>query len=332
MTDINRILIVGFGSIGKKHLKSLRQIFPAAEIAIFRRNNSSFIPIGADYLFSNWSQVEGFSPDIALICTPASMHLDAVRILAPLGVHLFIEKPMTATLDQAIELVDLVANLPIRVMIGYNLRYSPSLIFFKQCMDRRLVGDALSIRCEVGQNISTWRPGTDLMESVSLLSEMGGGVLLELSHEIDYLHWIFGEIKLIGGLISRKKRLNFEVEDEANLIFEIKDNASNSRLCASVNLDFLRWDTTRYCLAICELGTLRWDGILGEVSLLEKDSKSWRTIYFSENDLEKSYLNQFIDFTSNLSCESTSLFGVIDGLKTLQTIDLVKTQCPVRVV
>jgi predicted dehydrogenase len=157
-------------------------------------------------------------------------------------------------------------------------------------------------------------------------------VLLELSHEIDYLHWIFGEIELIGGLISRKKRLNFEVEDEANLIFEIKDEASNSTTCASVNLDFLRWDSTRYCLAIGELGTLRWDGILGEVSLLEKNSKSWRTIYFSANDFEKSYLNQFIDFSSNLRNKNTSLYGVIDGLKTLKTIDSIKTLCPVIVI
>jgi predicted dehydrogenase len=332
LTSINKILIVGFGSIGKKHLKSLRLIFPDSEIAVFRRNDSSLIPAEADYLFTKWEQVSGFKPDIALICTPASKHIEAVRILAPLGVHLFIEKPMTASLDQAMELTEIVSNSSIHVMLGYHLRFSPSLIFYKKCIDERLVGDVLSVRCEVGQNISTWRPGTNPRESVSTLNEMGGGVLLELSHEIDYLRWIFGEMELIGGLVSRKKELNFEVEDEANLIFEIKDEASNSKLCASINLDFLRWDSSRYCFAIGGLGTLKWDGILGQVLLLEKDSNSWRIIFASKNDLEQSYLNQFMDFSKNLKEEKTSHIAVIEGLKTLKTIDLIKSSCPVKVI
>lgn len=310
----------------------LRGILPNAEIAILRRKKSSLISGDANHFFSKWSQVRIFKPDLAVICTPASIHLNAVRMLAPLGVHIFIEKPITASLTDAFELADLVSKFPIKVMVGYNLRFSPSLVFFRECINNKLIGKILSVRCEVGKNITTWRPDTDYKNSVSANPEMGGGVLLELSHEIDYLQWVFGEIQFVCGSLSRKQSLNINVEDEANLIFDIKSNASESRITVSLNMDFVRWDATRYCLAIGELGTLKWDAILGEVFLFDKDSKSWKSVYLSKNDLESSYRNQFIEFMNNLNIANSPSPSVVDGLKTLMLVDAIKNTCTLKIV
>ena len=79
-------------------------------------------------------------------------------------------------------------------MTAYNLRFLPSLQAYRERIQFGVIGKVLSVRCEIGQYLPSWRPGSDYRQAVSASRALGGGALLELSHEIDYLRWIFGEV------------------------------------------------------------------------------------------------------------------------------------------
>ena len=112
----------------------------------------------------------------------------------------------------------------------------------------------MSVRCEISHYLPSWRPECDYRQGVSGRGELSGGALLELSHEIDYLRWIFGEAVWVNATLSRQSRLEIDVEDTAHLVIGFAPDNGGRQLIASVNMDFIRHDNTRLCIAIGEKG------------------------------------------------------------------------------
>ena len=142
----------------------------------------------------------------------------------------------------------------------------------------------------MGQNLQTWRPGRDLNDTVSVSRAKGGGVLRELSHEFDYLSTLFGETVDGYALLEKTKYVNFDVEDTAMIILRFKHRDYN--LPVSLNMDFTRHDTSRYCHIIGDEATLKWDAVLGHVSLLHSTGRI-EEVYNNKSDLEMSYQNMW---------------------------------------
>ena len=117
----------------------------------------------------------------------------------------------------------------------YNLRYNRSLNFFKNSFQTGILGDLHSVRCEVGHYLPYWRTNTDYRKSVSAQKILGGGVLLELSHEIDYLIWIFGSISKVNAFLTRHSSLEIDVEDTAYLRLELSNTHQHNPS------QFLQW-------------------------------------------------------------------------------------------
>ena len=176
----------------------------------------------------------------------------------------------------------------------------PSLQKFRSALDSELIGKIFSVRCEVGQFLPSWRPDKDYRNSVSAQSNLGGGVLLELSHEFDYLRWIFGEVEWVQAVLRKQSDLDIDVEDTAhlNLGFNAKFGR-DQQLIASVNLDFLRHDKTRLCTAIGDKGSLRWNGLTGVVEQFTIEGGDWLEI-FCDGDID-SYEFEWAHF---LNCVS----------------------------
>ena len=105
--------------------------------------------------------------------------------------------------------------------IGYNLRFLSSLQKFKSILDDKIIGDVWSVRSEVGQFLPSWRPNSDYRKGVSAQYALGGGVLLELSHDIDYLRWIFGEVAWVQAVLAQQSDLEIDVERFSAFDFRI---------------------------------------------------------------------------------------------------------------
>jgi predicted dehydrogenase len=318
---INRILIVGLGSIGKRHLRLARQLLPDADIRVLRHKECISIPEHATGCFSSLEQAIAFAPQLAVIASPAPLHISVAQPLAQAGVHLLVEKPLSASLDDVPLLLKTCREKKTVLLTGYNLRFLPSLQRFRELLNENLIGRILSIRCEIGQYLPSWRPDTHYRQGVSARRELGGGALLELSHEIDYLRWIFGEVAWVKASLSRQSNLEIDVEDTAHLILGFGTSADGHQLIGTLNLDFIRHDTTRLCTAIGENGSLRWNGLTGSVEQFEACAKEWHEIFRHQHQLDESYLAEWRNFLNCVSEQKQPLITGEDGLKVLQIIE-----------
>jgi hypothetical protein len=206
-------------------------------------------------------------------------------------------------------------------MVGYNLRFSPSLQCFRQLLSEGIIGKSLSVRSEVGQYLPSWRPESDYRQGVSARKELGGGALLELSHEIDYLRWIFGEVDWVRATLSQQSKLEIDVEDSVHLTLGFRSNSDKKQLIGTLNLDFIRHDHTRTCTVIGEKGTLRWNGVNGEVDLFKSGASDWEKLYSHEPERDETYLAEWRDFVDSIQGRSNPYITGEDGLRVLEIIE-----------
>jgi predicted dehydrogenase len=321
---INRVLIVGLGSIGKRHLRLARELLPEADIRVLRHQESNSIPEYANGCFSILEQAVNFAPQIAVIATPATHHVAVAQELAKAGVHLLVEKPLSASVAGVTQLLETCHAQKIFLLTGYNLRFLPSLQHYRKLLNENLIGKVLSVRCEIGQYLPSWRPDSDYRQGVSARHELGGGALLELSHEIDYLRWIFGEVEWVKATLSRQSCLEIDVEDTAHLTLGFAQSLDGRQLIGTVNLDFIRHDTTRLCTAIGVKGSLRWNGLTGDVELYGAGTKEWERLFSKQHQSDDSYLAEWENFIACVTEQQAPLIRGEDGLAVLEIIDLAR--------
>jgi len=321
--DLKNILIVGLGSIGLRHLRIAREIFPESRIAILRHQETKEIPKDANKVFYTLSDAIQFKPQIAIICTPASIHIEISMALVQEGVHVLIEKPISNKKKGLEELNNEAVKNNCVLMVGYNLRFLPSLNKFKNLIDNDFIGDFYSVRSEAGQYLPSWRD-KDYRKTVSAKKSLGGGVLLELSHELDYLRWIFGDIEFVQAQLSRQSTLDIDVEDTVHTILTFKKNYKNINLIGSLSLDFIRHDKVRICHVIGDKGSLRWNGLTGDIDLFELNSTGWKNIYKDKVNLDQSYKEEWLHFIECINKKEYSKISFQDGIEVLNIIDSIK--------
>jgi predicted dehydrogenase len=318
---INRILIVGLGSIGKRHLRLARTLLPNADIRVLRHQAGSAVPDSANGSFSSIDEALAFKPQTAVIASPAPFHVATAQALAEAGVHLLIEKPLSASLNGVMQLLQTCQKQGTVLLTGYNLRFLLSLQCYHDLLEDGVIGKVLSVRCEIGQYLPSWRPDTDYRQGVSARRELGGGALLELSHELDYLRWIFGEVEWVKATLSRQSSLALDVEDTAHLTLGFVPDVNGHQLIGMATMDFIRHDNTRLCTAIGENGSLRWNGLTGVVELYEAGEKDWRELFIYPHQGDDSYLAEWENFIACVNEHKTPLITGEDGFKVMQIIE-----------
>lgn len=317
---INRILIVGSGSIGLRHLRLARQLFPEAEIKVLRHQQTRSVPEFADGCITTITDALKFSPQVAVIANPATYHLQTAQALAEAGIHLLIEKPLSHSIDNVEDLIKVKETKKIVIQVGYNLRFYPSLKVFRKFILDGVVGEILFVNCEVGQYLPCWRPNSDYRTGVSAQKKLGGGVLLELSHEIDYINWIFGNIETVSSMFGKQSSLEIDVEDVAFMTLICASESFRKKILVNLSMDFIRQDPIRICTAVGENGTIRWNGISGVVAVFKKGSSSWEPIFEIESDRDESYIAEWKNFLNAIEGIEKSEVTIIDAYNVLEIV------------
>ena len=323
-----KVVILGLGNMGVRHLTLINKLHPNAKIAVLTSRNMEEFSKIAFVELKNLEEVSEFDPEIAVISNAASYHIETAQKLTESKIDLFIEKPLSTNLNGVFELIKTCRSNNTILMVGYNLRFLPSLQIFKSQIDSGLIGKIYSIRSEVGQYLPEWRPDIDYRSSVSAQAELGGGVLLELSHEIDYLSWIFGDIIWARATLSKQSELELNVEDHANLVLGIKQSMSENEVIASLNMDFIRRDPTRTCTAVGEKGSLRWDGVKNIVELYKSRKEGWVEVYKDKVDISQTYEAQWQNFISCVAERQNPQVTGEDGLRVLEVIEACRKSAP----
>ncbi len=322
MSMLERLLIVGLGSIGVRHLRVIRALVPGVQvIALRHRTDAGARHAGVDHSVTSVSEALKFSPQAAVIANPASLHLDVAAPLAHAGLHLLVEKPLSISTDGVSGLIETCRIRGLTLMTAYNLRFSPSLQRFRDLIQGKRVGSVLSVRAEVGQFLPSWRPEADYRKAVSAQASLGGGVLLELSHEIDYLRWLFGEIEWVSAIQRKQSGLEIDVEDTAHLILGFAAESGVTPVMAALNMDCIRHDTTRMCTVIGERGSLRWNAATGSVEVFDQGGTAWEILFRHEGQRDDTYVAEWRHFLSCVSDGASPVVSGQDGLSVIRVIE-----------
>jgi predicted dehydrogenase len=316
---MNRVLVHGFGSIGQRHLRVISALEPQAELAVLSEHGSH---AGAQdrpqRLFSSLDDALAFRPDAVVVTNAAVAHLPSAAVWLRAGAHVLVEKPLAASCDGVDGLAALARRSGRTLQVGYNLRQSPGLQAMRQWCELRRLGRVHSARLEVGQHLYNWRGSRDPLRSVSAQRALGGGALLELSHEIDYLQWLLGPVVWVTAQLLQQGPWNLDVEDTALLTMGM---AGEDGCVASLQMDFLRHDTTRRCTLIGDNGSLQWDAIAGQLRWAAPGADAVETVGRDAPGRDATYRAQWQAFAVSCRTGAPPAVSVEDGARVLRVAE-----------
>ncbi len=282
------ILIVGLGSIAKKHIDAIRAN-GSHRIFALRSKVDATTEKGIENIYDLSQLPESIKLDFAIVATPTSLHATSIRQLLPLRIPLLIEKPVLTPDSMESGLSDEINQASILTMVGCNLRYLDSLRFIKKELDNHPERKINEVNIYCGSDLRQWRPGTDFRKSYSARPELGGGVHLDLIHEIDYACWLFGNPKVTHGLVRTVSSLAIEAIDFASysLIYP--------NFCATITLNYYRPDYKRTFEIVFDNET--WTVDLKANQVTRHDGS---IIFSSEQTIADTYRSQINDFINKI--------------------------------
>tara|TARA_A100001388_G_C28763596_1_gene499282 strand:+ start:1075 stop:2046 length:972 start_codon:yes stop_codon:yes gene_type:complete len=313
---MKRIVIYGLGSIGCKHFNLIRKYFPNVEIGVIRSGNGLMNneSCKADQYFKNSKEALNWPAEAAIISSPASYHFDHSIAFIKNGLTTLIEKPLDldfANLKRWDNLEKLSKNS--KILVGYVLRHDPAIKYIKNWLKNKSIGELINVQMVNSSWLPSWRENINYKNSVSAIKSLGGGVLLEQSHDINLASSLFGELKVKNVILRNTGQLELDVEDFAKMNFVDKNN-----MPINIHIDFCSRTLIREILIRGSAGFIKWDIAKGILSL-QKESVGIENHNFS-NDPHKRLLIQLKHLVDIFEDKDKPLVSLNDGLKTLNLI------------
>lgn len=314
-----KFLIVGLGSIGKRHIRNLikLKVSPSNifgfDIREDRINESK--KLGINNFLKKIEDIKYGDFHGAFICSPTSLHISQAIILAKKKINLFIEKPLDKNLKNIKKLISIQKREKIKILIMYPFRFSSHAIKFKELSKNSELGKALFFRGEFSEYLPDWHPWEDYRSFYMAKKSLGGGSILDQSHILDMAHFIFGDFKEILGCFNAKvSPLNVRADDMAEIIIKTR-----SGLTGSIHQDMFGRKHKKYMEIYFENGNLFWDVYKLSVTMFNARTKKSKTFSFG-TDHNKMYINQTKHIIEILKKKKTPKIQLKDGIHTLKTI------------
>jgi len=295
------VLLIGYGSIGRRHTEAL--IAMGIRPFVLTRHPGS---ARAEFI-KNLDRLKGKRIDYCIISSPTSRHLkDFERLISAAKVsRVLIEKPLEAAFRKGQRINTLAKKNGIRVYAAYNLRFLRAFGLIKYFV-RQNKRSIRIVEILAGQDLREWRPDRLIEETYSARRALGGGVDLDLSHEIDYLFWLFGA-GFKKKFIFRRKISGLKI-DPPDIFKLVLDYGS---FIADITLDYIRTPKERHLKIVCDnRKSLYFDLVKGRLQI------NGKTV-LSNDTINKTYRLMLGVF---LSSRNGNLCSLEDGLKVLQVL------------
>jgi predicted dehydrogenase len=289
-----KLLIAGYGSIGRRHFQNLISL--GEEDLIFFRTHQSTLDEQELAGFTVETELDAaldHQPDGVIIANPTAYHLDVAIPAARKGCHILIEKPLSNTLEEMDQLEHALKESGSRLLVGFQFRFHPGLLLIKEWLHQEIIGQVHYVRAHWGEYLPDWHPWEDYQQGYSARKDLGGGVLLTLSHPIDYLSWMFGRVNSVSGTFSPGGVLGIDVEEclDATLRFE------NGPI-GGLHLNYLQRPPEHKLEIIGSEGTIVWNDD-GDLRLFRVSSNSWENhklpVGYTRNDMFLSEMKHFLE-------------------------------------
>ena len=319
---MERVAVIGLGNIATRHRRNLKQLFP--KVTLFAMSASGRIPSDvvsdSDFVVTSTQELIEAKVELVIVASPATFHAKHAIPLIEAGIPTLIEKPVTAEVKDIKLLSEAISKYQTPVAVGYCLRYLPSSLKVKKLLEENKLGILYNAQIHIGQYLPDWRPTKDYRDSVSASKHLGGGALLELSHELDYAQWLLGDFSVEHAILRSSKELELNVEDIADITL-----LSNKGVVSHVHLDFLQRLAQRKCSIIGSKGRLDWDLISNSVTFYGANENE---IIYSDIDWDKNemYIAMVRDFIEMIKGCPNNCVVLDEATKTIQLIETIKAK------
>jgi predicted dehydrogenase len=293
----------------------LREIKPNISITVVRSGKGTVVQeeeIADRVVYSIQDAIKS-GIQAAIVATPAVCHIDQSIKLMSANINLLLEKPLSHNMKGVKTLLKIEKKTKAVGVVGYCLRHDPAAKKFKELLSNEQTGQILHVQVDCGSYLPEWRPGQDYRQSTSSKKETGGGVLLELSHELDYIHWFFGKMHNVQASINYSGTLDIDVEDSADMIFTSKEGFP-----ISVHIDFNSHRIHRKCRVLCSKGDLAWDAVSKIVSWKPFNGLEQIENFNKDNDVM--YREQLLHFIKCIELREVPAVSLEDGGTVLQMV------------
>jgi predicted dehydrogenase len=310
-----KFLIAGLGSIGRRHLRNLRAL-GEEDILLYRTHQSTLSDddLAGLAVESDLEKALACQPQAVIVANPTALHMQVATPAAKAGCALFLEKPVSNSLQGLDELAAWVEKSRQPAVVGFQFRFHPGLVKARELIQEGAIGRPLSARAHWGEYLPGWHPWEDYRKSYSARSDLGGGVVFTLSHPIDYMRWLLGEVESVSAMTARLGDLDLQVEDTAEISLRFASGA-----LGSLHLDYTQRPTEHRLQVIGSHGTLTWDNADGAVRVYRSDQAGWQVFpapdHFERNDLFLAEMRNFIDAMRG---EASPVCTLADGVRALQ--------------
>lgn len=325
-----KILMVGLGGVGQRHARNIRTLLKdEASLIAYRVRGLSHVvtpTLQADAesnveetlgirAFGSLEDVLAERPDAAFICNPTAMHVPVATSCVEAGCDVFIEKPLSDSLDGIENLIQ-VANRNKRiVMVGYQLRFHPCLLKLRAVLESGRLGRLLSVRATVGEYLRNWHPYEDYRESYAAKAALGGGVVLTQIHELDYLYSLFGLPRTVYAIGGHWSHLEIDVEDTASMLMEC--SIDGRPLPVHLHQDYLQSPVSRRCEVIGDRGRAILD--FPSLSVTVQQSGADPEVYdYSGFERNQLFLGELTHFFACVEQRKPPIVSLQEGLQSLR--------------
>ena len=255
-----KFLIAGLGSIGRRHFRNLIAL-GEKDIVLLRTRKGTLpdeelagFPVETDLA----EALQKHKPDAVIVTNPTSMHLDIAIPAAEAGCHILLEKPVSHSLERLDVLQKTAEKGGSKILVGFQFRYHPTLNKARELIQSDALGKTLTVHAHWGEYLPQWHPWEDYRQSYAARSDLGGGVIVTLTHPLDYLRYLLGDVESLWSFNGRISPLEIDVEDAAEIGLKFRNGATGG-----VHVNYFQRPPVHRLEVVGTDGTLRWDNADG---------------------------------------------------------------------
>lgn len=332
-----KVLFVGLGGIGQRHLRNLIQIMGGSvEIYAYRIRRAGFVLDNklnviddSDledryniHVVDSLEQAWEIGVQCVFICNPSSLHMDTLLKAAENKCHIFVEKPLSHNYDNVEKLERILSQKQNITFVGYQNRFHPCIKKTKELLANCAVGRIVSVSAEIGENVKNWHKYEDYRTMYACQSNLGGGVVLSQIHELDYIISFFGMPRSVYAAGGRLSNLDIDVEDTVSIVMICC--IGDIEIPISVREDYLQNPPTRNCKIIGTKGRIEFDLLNASIIAYDQDGNTFleEKYVFERNDMFLEEMKVFLDAVNGRP--SGEMIPISEGIKSLKVALAIK--------
>ena len=314
---MTKVLIAGYGSIGKRHIENFLQ-FKDIQLTVYtKRNDLQLLKKEGIKVSSSLTECLKEKQDIGVVTNETSLHIPIAIKLAEEGLDLFLEKPLSNSLKGVEKLHAIVKKKKLITQMGCNLRFHPCIKKIKSLIEQKKIGKIISVQVQNCSYLPDFHPSEDYRKSYAARKDLGGGVILTQIHEIDYMYWFFQEVQNVVSMSGKFSELDVTAEDYMSSLLQFKN-----KIIGELHMDYFQRPSFRSCKIRGTKGEIYWNSDNNCVNIFNMNKQKWETKFdtgFSHNlDTYSSYVEELKHFLKCVKHRKETINDLEQGIETLK--------------